>query len=353
MNYGRMSTHERTDYTILYKGEPVVFPAKLQTNTGYSNLWKVYILEGAPQPALIAGSQSMYLITEEEGQAKLTPLDEQSSGFAGLQWLDSDAGQPALNQEVYMSDDGDTSLVLSGGDYLLVSYRKVLYVPNLTIYPLYEKHWIDGYHMISTKGAVAFSPDRKQVAFPASKNDDNNYLKYNYAMIVFDYTTGEGYLVPFSQTDTRMRDIHVIDHDWINTFFEWQKDATGNDRLHLRSLEKLPYWHGWFADEDTYYHVQPVSEDLLPAFADFVLKRWNLSQGAIQAETVYEFKYLHIQHGEMKFTVGYREKEQDLTFSKHLYEPASETYRSMVIEIGKAFEAELAKGHYQEYFTSY
>lgn len=353
MNYGRMGTHVRTDYAILYKAAPVVFPAALQTNTGYSNLWKVYILAEAPRPALIAGSQSMYLITEEGGKAKLTVLDEQSSGFAGVQWLDSEDGQPARMQEVYMSEDTDSSLVLTGGNYLLISSRTVLRISDLSIHSLHNRNWIDGYSILAPNGAVGFSPDQQQVAFPGSRNDQTDHLKYHYALLVFDHTTAGSYLVPFDQTDTRMRDVHTIDRTWLETFFEWRQEENGAYRLQLRDLERLPYWQGWFSDQDTYYHVQPVGAEMLPVFAGFVRDLWDLPEEALASETVVEFQYIHIRYGEMKFSVGYRAVAKDLHFSKYLFEPESEEYQALVVQIGKAFNEALAKGEYQEFFTSY
>ena len=66
INYGMVN---QTDvaYTILHNGKPVVFPDALQRNTGLPYLWRVYALPGAPDPTLIAGSQSLYLIYLKNG----------------------------------------------------------------------------------------------------------------------------------------------------------------------------------------------------------------------------------------------------------------------------------------------
>jgi hypothetical protein len=76
INYGMVS---QTDvaYTILHNGKPVAFPDALQRNTGLPYLWRVYALPGAPDPTLIAGSQSLYLIYLKNGAPVVESILEQ------------------------------------------------------------------------------------------------------------------------------------------------------------------------------------------------------------------------------------------------------------------------------------
>jgi hypothetical protein len=84
-NTGRDHQESLIKYSILYKDKPVTFSNNLQNNTGFSHLWRVYILVNAPTPTLIAGSQSLYMINEKDGLLHMEPLDEQGYEFATLQ----------------------------------------------------------------------------------------------------------------------------------------------------------------------------------------------------------------------------------------------------------------------------
>lgn len=97
MNHGRMLTITYSDYTVLFKGASIQFPANLEQNTGLSGVWKAYILKGAPKPTILASSQSLYLKTEENDSIIIRPLNEQNSEFASLQSMDENNGQPGLN----------------------------------------------------------------------------------------------------------------------------------------------------------------------------------------------------------------------------------------------------------------
>ncbi|MBK8705091.1 MAG: hypothetical protein IPN33_17030 [Saprospiraceae bacterium] len=162
MNVGRRVTHSYLRYQILYQNEPVVFPEALQSNTGFSHLWRVYILGGAPTPTLLAGSQSMYLISEKDGKAVLIPVDEQSTDFAGMQMLDAEDGQPAKASQVFMGEPGDSVDTIGGGDYLMISQHVVLHIPDLRMYRFNQNNQsIDEYYFMGNhRGAIAFSPDK-------------------------------------------------------------------------------------------------------------------------------------------------------------------------------------------------
>ena len=168
MNVGRKVEHISIRYTIWHKGAPVGFSEKLQTNTGFSHLWRVYILKDAPSPTLVAGSQSLYLIYEENGAAVVSALEEQHTDFASLQWLDAHAGQPGPSNDVFMADERDEMGkldTLAGGDYLFVNKHYVLHVPTLQKYPCNPNNEaVDNFSF--NRAALAFSPDRKTIVFP-------------------------------------------------------------------------------------------------------------------------------------------------------------------------------------------
>ena len=94
MNYGRMTNNTNVAYHVLFNGKPITYSSGLQNNTGLPFLWAVYALKDAPDPTLIAGSQSLYMIYIKDGVPKVEPLLIQSTDFASLQFLDRKNGQP-------------------------------------------------------------------------------------------------------------------------------------------------------------------------------------------------------------------------------------------------------------------
>ena len=347
MNYGRKSSVGYTDYKVLYNGEAIQFPATLEQNTGLSGVWKAYILKDAPKPTILAGSQSLYLITEENNAAKVTPLDEQNSEFASIQWLDKENGQPSSNQEVYISNDSSATCFLEGGEYLLINKTTVLMISDLAVF--HFDRYQAGIDYNAAK-VVAFSPDKNEIVFVSSKYNGEKYI---YALMVFDFKKNKAYAVPFDQTETRMQDEHDIDATWINTFFEWQKTKEGNYIFKKRELAQLPLWQGRFSDKDTYYNILPAKEEMRHVLADFVLKTLDLDSSAVQANNAGDNIDLYIQYGNLKFNVGYWANLKNVHFSKYLYETESEESLEIVKRIGNDFNEELSKGKYQEFFTTY
>ncbi len=347
MNYARFSSVTYTDYTVLYKGAAIQFPATLEQNTGISGVWKAYILKGAPKPTILAGSQSLYLIYEENDSAKITPLDEQNSEFASIQWLDKENGQPSSNQEVYISNDSSATYFLEGGEYLLINKTTVLMISDLAVF--HFKKYQDGIDYNATK-VVAFSPDKNEIVFVGSKYDEDKFI---YALMVFDFKKNKAYALPFDQTETRMQDEHDIDATWINTFFDWQKTKEGNYILKKRERSQPALWQGRFSDNETYYNLLPAKEEMRHVLADFVLKTLDLDKSALQPHNAGDNIDLYIQYKNLKFNVGYWANLKNVHFSKYLYERESEESLKIVQKIGNDFNEELRKGKYQEFFTTY
>jgi len=348
-NFGHSVSYMSTIYTVLYNGQAVTFPSGLEKNTGLPYLWKAYILKGAPQPTILAGSQSLYLITEENNQVKLRTLCEQNSGFASLQWLDSENGQPNTNQKVSISEDTDSSCVIEGGQYLLVNESAVLEISNLALYP-FNKHSssLDGFHTLKV---IGFSPDQREVLFVGSKNMD--VTGYAYALLSFDYKNDKAYVVPFNQTDTRMQDIWDINPQWFNTFFEWEKTEDGLFKLRKRKLDQLPYWQGRFSDDENYFNLHPVKKEMMQALLGFVKQFLQLKDSDFLKEENSLKDDIHFQHENFKYTIGYFEKQKSAHFSKYLFDKDSNESRNIVKKVGNAFNEELNKGKYQTFFTTY
>lgn len=355
MNYG-MVTNVSIKYSVLYKGTPIQFSKNLQNNTGYSHLWRVYILANAPTPSLIAGSQSLYLIREENGKALVTPLDEQGHDFASLQFLDADQRQPATSQTVFMANeqDGDGKVdTLQGGDYLFVNQHTVLHVPTLTQYVMNKNNaLIDNYSFLSDMGAMAFSPDKKWIAFMGefATYNTNETPKYENAIVVYNYETDKGYTIPFSKINTRLKDQFHVEKAWFSTYFEWVKNNE-TYKLRLKKLPKIPYWQGLYGDKGEIYELNYVKIELQEVLRDFIVKRYKLPKEAILPGSEYSTDEINIMVKGLKLALWYRKDDRQLLLMRSVYENGSTAYTKLVHEIGDAFNKALKEGRYQRCFV--
>lgn len=347
-------------YSIFYEGKSIQFPKKLETNTGLPFLWRVFALPGAPTPSLIAGSQSLYLIYVQDKTLVVEPLVEQSSEFASLQFLDSENGQPGPYNEVFMESDPakmGTLDRLEGGRFLMISEHAVLDVQTLEIKRLNTKNEsLDNYSFPSPHGALAFSPDQTNVVFQAEfqswNAQDDELPETEHALVVYNFLNDHGYVVPYNDTETRMINVQNNNAAWLNTFFEWKQDKSGKVKLQLRQLEKTPPWVGTYKPEDHYYTLYPVQPGMLPVFLNFVLNQIGGSKANILEDKTGEYtgRNLVLASGELKLDINFKEDEQKLTFSKHLYAETSPEYIKLVEKIASAFDDELSSGKHQEHF---
>lgn len=356
INYG-MSKQTNISYSIWFEGKPVVFPSALQTNTGLPFLWRVYTLPDAPAPTLLAGSQSLYLIYIKDGQPIVEPVREQSSDFASVQFLDSEGGQPGPFMEVFSRSDTlgmDQLDTLKGGRYLLASGHTVLdiHTGKQMIFNK-DNNPVDNYSYPQPNGALAFSPDRKKIvfngAFQSWNTEQANLPDSEHALIVYDFENDKGYKVLYDDTDTRMTNFEDINLAWFNTYFEWN---TTGDTLSLKKWDKLPYWTGRYRQRDNYYYLYPVKAGMLPVFKDFVLKQmeWGASNILSDTTTEYSGRTIELGTADTKLDIVFKEDEQQISFSRGLYENDRPEYKTLVEKIARAFDEELLSGKHQEHF---
>lgn len=361
INYGLVD-RTAVGYSIWHGGKPVVFPAELQTNTGLPFLWKVYTLDGAPEPTLLAGSQSLYLISLKNGAATVEPLFVQAGDFATLQFLDSENGQPGKETEVFSVSEVagmDKLEPLRNGNLLLVCGHLVVDIRTGQKW-LFNKDNspIDNYSFPSPKGALALSPDRKSIVFHAefqSWNTENKNLPDSeHALVVYNFENDSGYSVIYDDTETRMTDMFSINRAWLNNCFEWKKGADGSDHLQLKPQDGPRNWLGKYQDRDGYYILYPVKASMHPVFLDFVLKQMGWTTANILKDETknYAGRTIELGDGETKLDINFREDEREMHLSKHLYLGSEDIdrYRALVKKIGDAFDAELAAGKHQEHF---
>lgn len=359
MNYG-MVNQTTVSQSIWYNGKPVAFPDGLQTNTGLPFLWRVYALSGPPEPTLLAGSQSLYLVLVRDGKVVVEPVNEQSSDFASFQCLDSENGQPGERREVYMLHDIEDAKKLDTiqcSQYLLVNNCVVLDVKTLKQIPFNtSNNTVGHYYLNHTPGALGFSPDRKAIVFRSNFSSYDTETKdlpeTEGGLVAYDYTRDTGYILPYNDTELRVTSPDDINFAWFTTYFEWVKNNAGDDELRARKLDKPANWLGKYESRDSYYHLFPVKPSMLPVFQDFVLQYMKWDKTAILKDETGEYtgRRLDLGTGGIKLDIGYQEDDQRISFSKHLYDEDKPEYRTLVKAIADAFNAELASGKHQEHF---
>jgi len=356
------------EYKILYKGKKVKFPARLQQGSPYNYPWRVYILQDAPVPALLAGSQNMFLITEEKDKLKITQVNHHPSNFGSIQWLDNNNGQPSDEIQIHdpQNDDRiDSSLVLKGGKHLLINRFTVLDVETLVHYP-FNKNNIHKYKdwtlalesAVGHEIAVGFSKRFNQIVFRALKLDDKVEGKYYSALVTFDYTNDMIDTVLFNRTQLHAESLDEVNSSWVNSYFEW-KDG----KLRLIPDINPPAWKGKlnFIDQSFInYELYPVKESMIPVFLHFLKRSFEtIDSSAGKFSIIDETDKQSIQivykmqiHNK-SFHMTYNGKEMKLIFDRHFNESHSDEYRDMIISIGNSFNEELLQRKYQEHFGKY
>lgn len=361
LNYGLVD-RTTVGYSIWHNGKPVVFPAELQTNTGLPFLWKIYTLDGAPEPTLLAGSQSLYLISLKNGVPKVEPLFVQAHDFATLQFLDSENGQPGKEEQVFSVSEmeGMEKLEsLRSGNLLLVSGHLVVDVRTGQKW-LFNKNnnSVDNYSFPSPKGALALSPDRKSIVFHAEfqswNTEDGKLPDSEHALVIYNFEKDSGYSVVYDDTETRMTDMFSVNRAWLNNCFEWKKGADGSERLQLKPHDKPLNWLGKYVARDGYYYLYPVKASMHPVFLDFVLKQmgWTAANILEDKTQTYSGRTIELGDAVTKLDIIFREDEREIHLCKHLYldDADIEKYRTLVKKIADDFDAELAAGKHQEHF---
>lgn len=349
-NYGRVP-YTNISYAVQYKGQPLQFSDKLETNTGVPGIWRVFFIKDSPKPALILGSQSLYLVTIEKDQPIIKPLFEQGSDFAAIQWLDSEDGQPGLYREVFSSDERDKEVELAGGRYMAISHAVVLDTKTFEIFPFNTNNErIDEYYPDQLR-AIAFSPDSTQVVYGAAKQNAEDYSQ---GLMCYEFKSGKKYLVSYDKVKCHVYDAFKLYADWMQDYFEWTKNEKGELRLQPRKLDKPPYRKGILHFErfpGYQYMLYPVKATLMEPLYQFMQQELQLDTTQVQQ--------VHEQYNN-KITIPYQGRTFIIEYGKHgndlvLYEDGGNTpfeiNKKIIQQIEKGFNELLNQGKYQEEFT--
>ena len=345
VNTGYFSTTIYNKYKVFYKGEPVVLPKASDQYTGIPGIWNVFMLEDAPQPALLLGSRLLYLLTEENNMMKITPFKKENFGNPRMQWLDSEGGQPGQKNRLLVSQDTDASHNLSEGEYVLINGNTVLEIATLAIYPL-NKYSKDAEEYDATK-VVAFSLDKSEVVFMGNRG----FGEYEYALLSFRFKTNGVYSIPIDRNEMRLDEPYNLSPTWFKTYFEWEKSSVGSYSLKKKALDKLPNWEGRIEGDS--YSLSSVKQELMQIFFDFtksvlVLKDSDIDVNNFDGMVEYRFEYEALE-----LSLSFLDENNTIYFSKHFTGKDSKEYNLLMKRVGNAFNSELRKGKYQDLFMGY
>ena len=355
MNYGRVKTTS-ISYEVKYKNEPLQFGEKLEVNTGLPGIWRVFYLKDAPRPTLLLGSQSLYLVTEENDKVTIKPVLEQNSDFASVQWLDSEAGQPGIYREIYSSDDADKDTELSGGRYMAMSRAAVLDVLTLSIYPFNTNNeQVQGY-AIDQRTVIAFSPDSTQLAMSGYKRDEVDYNKTYYAIVVYDYKAGTSYAVPYSIKELYIENPSEFSSELFNDFFEWVKTDTSSLKLQLKKLDKPPYRRGRLVYErwpGYEYILNPVDSSMKDILTEFIREKTGLTKEQMIQDTDQYSNMISFTYKGNDYILQHGQYGSDLLLRCAGNVSDMKENQIFVTDLSKSFNALLNEGKYQDLFLEF
>lgn len=323
----------------------------INDNKGGSYFWQAWFLKDAPKTTILAGSQSMYLITEENGKAKVLPVNEQDNNFGKIQWLDSENGQPGKRVEIYNANSSNEPRYLSGGQFLFINTKVVLNVQTLKSYSIDVNSselvtQLDEYNPFDSR-AVAMSPDKSQLVLIGTRRNPVSRLS-EYALVSIDFVKNKAYAVPFDRTETRFSTIWDASSEWVNSYFHWVVNTSGKQVLQKRRLEVLPYWVGrWtlYPPDDVIqnYQLVPVKKDIIKSFVDFVRIIYPSVQIESKEQSPQTINYLTINN--YKLGLYFNSDNQTLSL-------VSEN-KELLKDIGAKFDQALRLGRFQNDFERF
>lgn len=334
-------------FSIKNNGKPV----SIDGNKSRSFFWQAWFLKDAPKTTILAGSQSMYLITEENGKTKVTPVNEQDNNFGKIQWLDCENGQPGKRIEINNSNAPREQRFLSGGQYLFINTKVVLDVQTLKSYQIDVNSSelvtrMDEYNPFDSR-AVAMSPDKSQMVLIGTRRNPISRLS-EYALIAIDIKENKAYAVPFDRTETRFSTIWDASAEWVNSYFYWVTNADGKQILQKRRLEATPFWVGrWtiYPPDDIIqnYRLVPVRKVIVKSFVDFVKLIYPSVEIETKEQSSQTINYLTINNA--KLGLYFNSDNQTLSLESD--------NKELLKDIGEKFNQELKKGRFQNNFGKF
>lgn len=341
---------EVTEFRLYHRGKPLAVETKVGK---LDSFWEARFLAGAPRPAVLLATTGLWLVSEENGVPRIENLKEQDTNGARIQWLDGAEGLPAKSIDVGIRDARGEPRSDNRGSLLLLGRGVVLDVRTLTI-QRYRPFDAAGYN-VSNADALRLSPGRSQYVMlgQRSSNDGNGTA---YAMVVSEPGRQAVYALPFDRKATRLVDVDAIDAAWFDHHFTWSRDASGAERLVLRT-DAAPFPHQGrivnFGGSMIEYHLNEVTPSLQRALLAFLVERFDAKLVPLRPNDVLDrsgaVTSLRIGVREYKLNYALKDKRLLLSFSSVRLAEEADAYARLK-EAAQAFNAVLATGRHQELF---
>lgn len=298
---------------------------------------------------ILATSNSIYLITDDNGQVHTSTVVGNVGDLCTYQWLDSNNGQPGRTRSSVPIDNSGSSRFLSGGRYLLVDESSVLDVHTLAIHPfdLISETSIqrtDGFVRVSSS-LVSFSPGKTQFVFLGSRHNQQRN-RTDYALLAVDFVKNQAYAVPFRPSATHFIWSDDATYDWFATYFDWTTDSQGKEVLSLHPYTQSPLWHGKWAqnpgdDQPIRYELKPVLPGMFDHFMSWAQKQYPAIEPKItRYEGMVSAKF--VLNGSV-FNLYVRDDYKSLGLES--------TDQVLLETIGDQFDGELRQGRFQDGFA--
>ena len=349
INYGRVG-YTNISYDVKYKGVPITFEGGLESNTGLPGIWRIFTLHNTPQPTLLLGSQSLYLVTIENDKPVIKPVFQQGYDFASVQWLDSEAGQPGEYREIFSSDDFDVDTDLSGGRYMAISHAVVLDTKTLEIYPYNTNNEdIEGFSKAGSN-VVAFSPDSTQLIYRGAKVSETTYEYDQWALLSYNFRTGKTYAVPFKKTECHLQNESRMNAIWLADYFEWIKQGDGQLKLTQKLPDSTVFRKGDFMYERNRgysYSLDPVRESMRDHLSAFIREELKIDTSQFYKIDGDFYNREYFKFNDIVFMMTYGEYVNELVLQPESSSHYGE-HKDTITRIASGFNALLNSGKFQD-----
>jgi hypothetical protein len=161
-------------------------------------------------------------------------------------------------------------------------------------------------------------------------------------------------LLPYDQEKLNVYDGFKLYPDWLQDYFEWNKNDQGELRLQLKKLDKSPYKKGivHFERYPGYqYMLYPVKETIVEHLYSFMLQELKFDTTQVQrVHEEFNYKYT-IPYQGLTLIIQYGQYGNDLVLYEEGDKIPFEVNKVIIQQIGNGFNALLNQGKYQEEFT--
>ena len=186
---------------------------------------------------------------------------------------------------------------------------------------------------------LGISPDGRQFVRVGFAEDDESRV-----LVTTDVERGTTLTVPIDVERTRPGAASALDPEWLNHYYEWQRETDGSFRLVAREqVTPLPHRGTVTTSSGGYreYHVEPAGEAMFQALVAFLRDEMGATRTAADEQAIgyrvtIEEQHVSVIHDDSGHRVG-------------IYMDRGEDSR-LVLKIAERFDAALATGKYDGMF---